>query len=98
MKVFNNLYLKATARIWPWLSYMCHIRSTSASDVRVWGHLEVTTSLLSLPLGLLSFCLFVIIAPLCVCLSFSLCYQANGERKDTLRAIEALAFFSSSSS
>ena len=24
-----NIYMKAKARIWPWLSYMCQIRSTA---------------------------------------------------------------------
>ena len=28
---FNDFYRKAKARIWPWLSYMCHIRSIAAS-------------------------------------------------------------------
>ena len=27
-KDFEGFHLKATARIWPWLSYMCHICST----------------------------------------------------------------------
>jgi len=30
---FKDFHLTAKARIWPWLSYMCHIRSTKA---RIW--------------------------------------------------------------
>ena len=29
LKGLQDFYLKAKARIWPWLSYMCHIRSTA---------------------------------------------------------------------
>ena len=32
----RNFYLKAKARIWPWLSYMCHIRSTVVGPPN-WG-------------------------------------------------------------
>ena len=33
---FKDFYLKAKARTWPWLSYLCHLRSTAARDeVRV---------------------------------------------------------------
>ena len=28
-KVLRMLCLKAKARIWPWMSYMCHVRSTA---------------------------------------------------------------------
>jgi len=31
---FMDLYLKAKAIIWPWLSYMCHIRSTAGAFAR----------------------------------------------------------------
>jgi len=30
LKGLKDFYLNAKARIWPWLSYMCHIRSTAA--------------------------------------------------------------------
>ena len=30
-KRFKGFYLKAKARIWPWLSDMCHIRSTAVA-------------------------------------------------------------------
>ena len=31
-KGFNDVYLEAKARIWPCLSYMCHIRSIKAGS------------------------------------------------------------------
>ena len=30
LKDFKDFYMKAKARIWPGLSYMCHFRSTTA--------------------------------------------------------------------
>ena len=34
LKVSRDFYLEAKARIWPWLSYMCHIGSTAAYESR----------------------------------------------------------------
>jgi len=31
---FNGVYLKAKARIWPSLEYLCHIRSTAEDDAK----------------------------------------------------------------
>ena len=58
VKGFQDLYLKAKARIWPRLCYVCRVRSTVAVSISLslpptdhspaWSHLTVSPALLSL--------------------------------------------------
>ena len=36
LKGFEDFYLNAKARIWPWLSYVCHVRSTAGNRMHGW--------------------------------------------------------------
>ena len=36
-KHFKGFYLKAKTRTWPWLSFMCNVRSEAVSVVEVVG-------------------------------------------------------------
>ena len=39
LQYFKDFYLRAKARIWPWLSCMCHVRSAGMSGALMSKHL-----------------------------------------------------------
>ena len=38
LKRYKRFYLEAKARMWPWLSYLCHIRSKAADSASPLGN------------------------------------------------------------